>query len=225
MTRAHSLLEAYRLLGWKLPFVSLVWLARPCFIVVSVDLHGPIPTHRQSAITRWSTLTEADLSGVSGIDPTMTSTEIRRRLGERQTCFLGWVGDELAYYRWESSEPAYLKYLDMTFRPLAGQVCVYNTYTAPRFRRGGIETAARNEWHRRHRAQGLLSRISIVAWWNTPSLRASMPAGARVVGSVGYWNLVFHHVYFATGAVQLEPPSSFRVLDNPEQYPPESLTD
>ena len=217
--RAHGLLEAYRVLGWKLPIVSMLWLVRPCFTVISVDLRGALPPTRQSAITRWSTLTADDVPHVTAIHRTMTSGEIQRRQSEQQTCYLGWVGNELAYYRWESCAPAYLDYLGMTFCPLPGQVCVHNTYTAPRFRRAGIQASAQTESQHRHRALGFLNRISWVAWWNTPSMRASLPPGARIVGSVGYWNLLFRRVHFATGAVRLEPSSSFCVIDRPDEKP------
>ena len=60
--------------------------------------------------------------------------------------------------------------------------------------------------------RGLDTRISIVAWWNEPSMRASTPAGSRVVGSIGYWNLGLRRLHFATGAVRSEPSNSFRVL-------------
>ena len=204
-------MEAYRLTGWKLPFIYLTWLARPRFYVIAVDLAGRVPDVKQSPITSWSKLGERDVSTLGEIDPAMTVAEIRRRQAERQECHLAWIGAKLAHYRWQSRQPTYLKYLGLTFRPSAGQVCVYDTYTAPQYRRSGIETAARAEWHRRHRKLGFITRVAFIAWWNKPSMRALDPIGARVVGSIGYWNLWPWRRYFATGAVRLELPTSFSI--------------
>ena len=68
----HRLMEAYRLLGWRLPLVSALWLTRPRFVVVIVDLTGPLPTLRRSVVTRWSALSAADIPAIGAIDPTMT---------------------------------------------------------------------------------------------------------------------------------------------------------
>jgi hypothetical protein len=207
---ARRLREAERLLGWRLPVTSVLWEARPRFLVFARDLSRPLPEIRSSQVSHWTALTEVDIPTIGAVDPAMTPIEVERRLADGQECHLGWIGLDLAHYRWETSRPTLLTYLGKTLRPLPGQICGCGAFTAQPYRRRGIHTEAAIRGLYRKRARGARTAIHFVAWWHVPSHRVYVGRlGASEAGSIGYWNLGLRRRYFATKAVRLDPPTSF----------------
>lgn len=87
-----------------------------------------------------------------------------------------------------------------------------SVFTAPRFRRRGIDTLSSIDFLHVARARGLTRLVSLVARWNDPARRvAADRMGSTPVGSVGYWNLGVRRVYFATGGVRLDNQDGVRV--------------
>ena len=126
--------------------------------------------------------------------------EVRRRLDEGQECWAAWIDGELAHWRWEATRPAFLPYLGRTLRPEAGDLCVVDVYTVPRYRDRGLHTAGTFLALERARARGLARLVGLVAWWNTPARRVMEgKTGRTVVGSVGYWTVGLGRRYFARG--------------------------
>ena len=202
--------ELARMLGWRLPWIAIVWLIRPKFLVLVRDLSQPLPPGQPYSVTRQSVLTEAEIEAIAAINERMTPTEVRRRLADGQVCHLEWVGSALAHYRWEVTRLTYIPYLHRTFHPRAGQVLGDLVFTAPSFRGRGIDSFAAVTALHRMRTEGLREAISIIAWWNSVELRVSRRRwGTSVVGAIGYWNLGLKRRYFAEGAVRLDSPSSF----------------
>jgi GNAT superfamily N-acetyltransferase len=179
------------------------WVIRREFLVFQRDLRVALPTLPSVDSSRWIQLTETDIPRVQALNPALGEAEIRRRLGEGQDCLLCWLGESLVHYAWHTTKPAYLSYLRRIFWPLEGDVFVVDSFTHPAFRRRGIQTGSINRSAREARESGLSRRLSMVPWWNTPSLLALSKNGCTTAGSVGYWNTGLRRFYFASGDVHL----------------------
>jgi hypothetical protein len=196
------------------------WIVRPRYLVLVRDLAAPLPEPDRRPDLRWTPLVEDDVTRLAAMDPRLSLAEIRRRLAEGQECHLCWVGESIAHYRWEATLPAYLPYLDLTVRPLPGDVCGTGLFTHPIFRRSGIHAATSLWALHRLRARGLRRAIVLVAWWNAPSLRVERErAGRTVAGAVGNWNLGGRPRSFAEGAVRWDEPGVAFHVAAPERRP------
>jgi hypothetical protein len=204
--------EASRLLGWRLPFTGVSWLARPCYLVFARDLGAELPLVPRQQITHWTILTERDIPAIGAVDPMMTASEVSRRLAEGQVCRLAWIGSDVVYFHWDTDQPAFLPYLRLTFRPRLGQACVDASFMARGYRGRSIYAEAAITGLYQKRDRGARTMLAFVAWWHQPTIRLEQrDLGASIVGSIGYWNCGFRRVYFTTGAVTLDSPTSFRV--------------
>jgi hypothetical protein len=204
--------ETVQLLGWRLAWVGPLWAVRPRYLVLTRSLDGPLPPVPPRPDLRCSTLTEADVPSLTAVDPGLDIAEIRRRLDEGQACHLYWIGESLAHYRWEATRLAYLPYLGLTLRLLPGDMCSTWTFTAPAFRGAGLMTVTSPASLHRMHAQGARRAVSVVAWWNTPSMRVTrQTAGRAVVGAVGCWRIGRWRRYFAEGAVRLDGHRAFHI--------------
>jgi hypothetical protein len=208
---AHRLIEAWRLLGWRMPLVSIQWLVRPSYFVMLRDLRLPIPSTTPRQPIHMTTLSEADIPAIGAIDPAMHRAEVERRLAEGQVCTLAWVGPDLAYYSWSTTRPIALAYLGMTLVLEPGQIFVDITYTAPRFRRLGMHHDLATLRLIDERSTGAITHLTLVAWWHRPSLRVFSRLGFTVAGTIGYWNLGRWRRHFPSGAVRLTGPTTFSI--------------
>lgn len=204
--------DADRLLGpVRLVWVGPLWLLRPTYLVLA----GPPRWHEQrtSLPVRWSTLTASDTPRLSTLHPALSPAGISRRLSEGQECLLGWVGERLVHYRWDTSRPALLPYLGLYLRPAADELLTVSAYTAPEFRRRGLHAASTSLVLRRALAHGVQRTISLVAWWNVPALRvAGDQAGRRPVGQISRWWHPRGPRYVTSGTVVLAGPRELQVL-------------
>jgi hypothetical protein len=109
----------------------------------------------------------------------------------------------------------YLPYLGLSLRLLAGDMCSTWTFTAPGSRGTGLMTVTSPASLHRMRAQGARRAVSVVAWWNTPSVRVTQQsAGRTVVGAVGCWRMGRWRRYVAEGAVRFDGPGTFHVASS-----------
>ncbi len=200
------LLDANRTLGLRrLLWVAPQWLLRQEYLVFTKDLRSPLPEVPPHEPLRWTSFTEAQIDRVLAINPALSEAEIRRRWKDGQECLLGWIGEGLAHYRWDTTTSPYLPYLGKTLRFLEGDTHGTDNFTHPAFRGRGIYTASSIMALHRARDLGLSRSIGIVAWWNAPSLRVNLQkSGRSVAGTVGFWNAGLWRYYFATGDVCLE---------------------
>lgn len=209
---AARVIDAHQTLRWGLLWTSAGWLVRPKYLVLAKQLSLPLPEVPISPLTHWTVLAEPETAAICAINARMTPADIQRRLAEGQECHLGWIGPDLAHYRWEITRPSYLPYLGKTVRPEAGQVYADDDYTARRFRRQGIHAAAATLALHRMQRRGLRQVLGIIAWWNEPSLRVVRDKmGYRVVGAIGAWRIGRWQHEFSEGAVRFATPTSFRV--------------
>ena len=210
----YRLLDIYRTVGLRrLLWVSPSWLIRRKFLVLVRDLRVPPPDLPACGPLQWAPLTEADIPRVCAINPAITEAKIRQRLEEGHECLLGWVGESLAHYRWDSARPTFLPYLGKTLQSEEGDCLSAGVFTHPAFRGRGIYSVSSILSLHRARDRGFRRSIAIVAWWHTPALRVDhQKAGRTIAGTVGYWNIGPWRYYFATGEVCFEKNTSFCVL-------------
>lgn len=185
------------------------WAVRREFQVFCRDLQAPVPEMAGVSSFQWTHLIEADIPRLRTLNPALAEAEVRRRLREGQDCLLCWFGDTLVHYTWRAVTPVYLPYLRKTIHPLEGDVFVVESFTHPAFRRRGIHAWSINRTAREARDSGFRRRLSMVPWWNIPSLRALSKNGCTVVGRVGYWSTGLGCHHFATGDVCLNHEGMF----------------
>ena len=136
--RSFRLVDMGRTVGvrrasWAVPW----WTIRRDFIVLVCDLRGALPEPPVSSDVRWTTLAEADLTRVRTIDPALSEATVDRWHDEGRECTLGWLGDALAYVRWDAAASPYLPFLGRTLRLLDGDSHSAHAFTHPAFRRRG----------------------------------------------------------------------------------------
>jgi GNAT superfamily N-acetyltransferase len=206
-------------LGWRRA-LSLAprWLVRRRYLALECGLDFPNPGSVRPDELRVTPLGDADWPALGRLDPAMTRDEVRRRHEEGQECLLGWWGEELAHYRWESTKPVYLPYLGRVLRPLPGDQIVGGIYTSPRYRGHGIASVVMREGIVRARARGVGRLVWLAAWWNTRSLGLAEQMASRVVGTVEHWTLGGLRRYVVTGGVRIEPDGAVVVTS----YSPET---
>jgi GNAT superfamily N-acetyltransferase len=201
------------------PIVAASWLVRREYLVTvrAVDGRGSVP---RLAGVRWSRIEDPAQLLVGRGDLWPARAEVRRRLDEGQECWAAWFGGELAHWRWEAVQPAFLPYLGRSLRPQDGDLCIVDVYTAPRFRGRGLHTAGTLLALERARARHLTRLVGLVAWWNAPARHVMEVKTARaVVGSVGYWTVGVRRRYFARGCVRLERDGVIIPTARPEGSP------
>ncbi len=211
--RSFRLVDMGRTVGvrrasWAVPW----WMIRRDFIVLVCDLRGALPEPPVSSDVRWTTLAEADLTRVRTIDPALSEATVDRWHDEGRECTLGWLGDALAYVRWDATASPYLPFLGRTLRLLDGDSHSAHAFTHPAFRRRGLHAAGHLRALQLARRRGYTRSISLAAWWNTPALDVAERAARRKrAGTIGFWNLGPLRRYDASGAVRLAGSTEFYV--------------
>ena len=206
--------DAYRAQGSRMLLVGPRWLIRPEYLVIVRDLGRGTPVFAADGATRWSWLREADVPGVLAIHPVLTEADIRRMWAEGQECLTCWVDGAPVFYRWDTTDPAYLPYLDRTFLPRPGDLLISQAFTHPAYRGRGLLSASSAFAVPRARERGAARVVALVAWWNSPTLHVARDKyGHTVPGTVGYWNVGRWRRYFATGAVRLDGREAIYVED------------
>ena len=212
---AH-LRDAYQAQGARLPLVAIRWLIRPEYLVTVRPASRVAPAWAGSDELRWVPLEEAHLPAILALSPTLTETEIRRLWAEGQECLTCWIDDTLVFFRWVTTEPAYQAHLHRTFLPGPGDLLGWGIYTHPAYRNRGLMSASSAAMMPLVTERGVRRVIALIAFWNAPSLHATVvKIGNTVAGTVGYWRVGPWRRPFATGAVRLVGRTGFRVEDLP----------
>ena len=128
----HRLRDACNAIGIaRLAWTAPRWLIRREFLVTVKDLTGPLPPISPLPGVTWRRLTDAEVPCLVASSPTLSPAEVWRRLREGQECWVGWMGEAAAHWRWETRGEAYLPYLHRFVRPLDGDLWVADVYTHP----------------------------------------------------------------------------------------------
>jgi hypothetical protein len=195
------------------------WLIRREFLVTVKDVTGPLPPIGPAPDVVWRRLTDADVPRLVAASPTLAPAEVGRRLREGQECWVAWIGEVAAHWRWETCGETHLPYLHRSVRPLDGDRWVVEVYTHPSQRRRGLYAAATVMAMHRAREHGGRRLIGLIAGWNAPARRVAEERLQRhVVGTVGYWALGRWRPPFVTGSVSLDERG--RVFVPPRQDAP-----
>ena len=202
----HRLLDVGRTIGFvRLAWTVPCWLVRREFLVTVKDLSGPLPPLARGTNVAWRRLATAEIPRLLAESPTLTETEVWRRLREGQECWVGWAGDIPAHWRWETSVEAYFPYLHRGVRPLDGDRWIVDVYTHPSRRRRSLYAAATVAAMHRARERGHRRLIGLIAAWNASARRiAERELQRSVIGTVGYWTIGPWHPPVVRGRVRLD---------------------
>jgi GNAT superfamily N-acetyltransferase len=199
-------------------------LIRREFLVTVKDLRGTLPPISPLPDVTWRRLADAEVPCLLASSPTLSQAEVRRRLREGQECWVGWAGETVAHWRWETHGEAYLPYLRRFVRPLDGDLWVADVYTHPSQRRRGLYTTATVMAMHRARERGHRRLVGLIAAWNSPARHvAEVTLQRAVVGTAGYWALGRWRRAIVTGSVQLDDGGRLfvpRRHDAPPPLPP-----
>jgi hypothetical protein len=203
---AHRVLDAKRTIGLiELARMAPRWLMRREFVVTVKDLTGPLPSIVPSPGVAWRCLAAAEIPRLVASSPSLTAAEVWQRVREGQECWVGWIGDIAAHWRWETWTETHLPYLRRAVRPLDGDLWTVDAYTHPTQRRRGLYTAATVTAMHRAREHGHRRMIGLLATWNSPVRHIAEEKLQRsVVGTVGYWTVCGWRPPLVTGRVQLD---------------------
>jgi GNAT superfamily N-acetyltransferase len=181
-----------------------IWLLRRVFLVFVRDLDRPLPDVPPPHGVRWTRMTPADVPRVRALDPSVSAGEIQGRLAEGQACRLGWLDDELVHFRWYTRGDTYLPYLGATVRLGRGDLLCVVSFTHHAFRNRGVSSASMSEVFGEARRSGCTRALSLVAWWNTPSIVLHERLGATVAGRVARSMLRSAGAHTADGLVVVD---------------------
>jgi GNAT superfamily N-acetyltransferase len=222
---AYRLLDVGRTIGFvRLAWTVPRWLVRREFLVTVKDLSGPLPPPARDSDVAWRRLAPAEIPRLLAQSPTLTDTEVWRRLREGQECWVGWAGDIPAHWRWETSTEAYFPYIRRRVRPLDGDRWIVDVYTHPSWRRRGLYAAATVAAMHRAREQGHRRLIGLIAAWNTPARRvAERELQRSVIGTVGHWAIGYWRPPLMSGWVRLDDRGRVFVPLQEDARPPASV--
>lgn len=204
-SRLQRLLDAAQTLGpRRLSLPLLRWVVRREFVVFARDLWVPGPDETPDPHVRWTDLSAAPAAVLRRLDPAFGDQDLGRLQREGQYCRLGWIGERVVHYRWDTIRPAYLPYLGRWYQPQRGDVLTSWLYTTPDHRDRGLQRASHSDLRDQALARGCRRSIGIVAIWNAPSLRANDHTGRVRVGTVGNVAVGPWRAHFVTGLVRFD---------------------
>ena len=181
------------------------WLMRREYIVHRWTLAGELADVRVPPGARWTLASEADVATLCRLNERLAPATVREYLASGHECLLGWIGSDLAYYRWDADAPARLPYLGVTLTCRVPLRVAVEVFTAPNYRQRGLGSYMFQVALARALTIGHRHFVGLMATWNTPIRRMVQRTGGREIGRIGYRNLVVKKRYFSTGHVRLVP--------------------
>jgi hypothetical protein len=155
--------------------------------LVTESLLGVSTVPAVPAAVRVGPVTEADVPAALAVNPALSADEIRRRWREGQSWTGWWIAGTLAHWRWDTSSPTYLPYLQRSVRPLPGDLWVVEVFTRPDYRNRGLYSASTGHAFAAAHAAGYRRAIGLVSPWNRPGMHVMVDKWRRApVGRVGY---------------------------------------
>src|SRR5262249_39728805 len=153
--RLRRLRDAAHTLGvGRLAPSLLRWAVRREFVVFARDLLVPSPNERADPFLQWTDLSASSAALLRDIDPALGAKDLDRLQREGQYCRLGWAGTRLVHYRWDTTVPVYLPYLDRWYQPQREDVLTTWLYTCPDQRGRGIQYASHADLREQALARG-----------------------------------------------------------------------
>jgi GNAT superfamily N-acetyltransferase len=138
------------------------------------------------------------------INPGARPQTIRRLLEQGATCYAARRGGRIVHYRWYTSQPVWLDFLQLRWVPQPGDYTTLSAFTIPEYRGRGLSRRYSDAGLARARASGLKRAVFTVAWWNVPAVVLERDRTATRVGDVTLWKLGPWRVHSRSGAVTIE---------------------
>jgi ubiquinone/menaquinone biosynthesis C-methylase UbiE/ribosomal protein S18 acetylase RimI-like enzyme len=166
-------------------------------VFFSRDVDREVPPAEPGVTLRFRLASAADIPFlVRGGDPSQSSEEmLQDRIERGDLCFIAESPEgELIHSRWVATESGYIPELGMNVLLAPDEAYMYGGYTSPRWRKYGVDGAARTHIFRAMRARGKTRVHSYVRGDSPPALRAAgrwQKRGGSVwylrIGPFGTW--------------------------------------
>jgi hypothetical protein len=124
------------------------------------------------------------------------ANEVRSRLEQGHLCWLARSEGTMVHTIWAAIGSAWIRYLECEIRLAADEAYIYESYTAPPFRRLNINAARAGVMVRYFRDRSFVRLLALVMPENPAGIRATVSAGYRAAGvirrvNVGSWQRYF----------------------------------
>ncbi len=117
----------------------------------------------------------------ANVDP----AEIRSRLEQGHQCWIVRRQGTIVHTIWAAIGSAWVRYLDCEIRLAADEAYIYESYTAPAFRRLNINAARAGAMARYFRDRSFVRLLALVMPENPAGIQATVSAGYRTTGVIG----------------------------------------
>jgi hypothetical protein len=125
-----------------------------------------IPVYRAHLDLGFRLLTADDFSAYRALRSDALAHVFHSRLERGHRCYSAWHEGNLIDVCWAATESVHVDYLDRTLTLDPGDICSYDSFTAPAFRGRGVYMA-RNSWQARdNQAEGFKRAVALVAYEN-----------------------------------------------------------
>jgi ribosomal protein S18 acetylase RimI-like enzyme len=162
------------------------------------SLREPLPAVEPRLAVTLRPAAEADLERFRDLVPPSELGYFRRRLAHGRHCFLALDGEHLAAYCWATNRVERdIDNLELHLQP--GDVYGDDAYTAPAYRRQGIQSALLVYRLDYVRSLGYQRLVAIVAEDNEPSQRMVRKLGYQEAGHLSFRRILWHRAYHCRG--------------------------
>lgn len=118
--------------------------------------------------------------------PGVTAAEVRSRLEQGHRCFIARHEGIAANAVWAATGSARIRYLDCEIQLAPDEVYIYESYTAPAFRRRHIAGARAAAMLQYFRGSSFTRMLAAVMPENAGGIGAALKAGYRPIGVIGW---------------------------------------
>jgi len=147
----------------------------------------------------------------ANVDP----AEIRSRLEQGHQCWVARRQGTMVHAIWAAIGSAWVRYLECEIRLAADEAYIYESYTAPAFRRLNINAARAGVMARYFSDRSFVRLLALVMPENPAGIQATVSAGYRAAGVIGRVSLGPWHRHFSRLVPGARP-----VILNPRQTGP-----
>ncbi len=182
------------------------------FLYLDLDNFSPPAPPRHEI--RFSEYTDKQLAHLLQMNPALNEEEINGRMNSGKKCILGWIGNEPVIYRWHCDSVTHLDFLNLSFIPKPGQICITETYVPMKNRKQGINESAAILNLMRLKKLGYKSVLGFAATWHYPTRHLLVDIlGYVEVGSVVFRPMAPFGRYKLKGSLSLDPDGHLRLTD------------
>jgi hypothetical protein len=157
-----------------------------------------IPTYSPVIETTFGTLSPRDVDSYLGLRPDTPRSEVERRLGRGDRCFVSWAGNRIVDACWSATGSVYVPYLARFLHVPDGDIYSYDSYTLPAYRGRGLYMARNSYTAQANQAEGFRRSIALVAFENYSAWLILTRSGLRTLGAYHYLRLPARGIYWTT---------------------------